>query len=517
LEKIDVSFTTELLQAESKCATPIDFPWSPTIQQKAFIYQYWLTRLHCLKNNVEVPQTNNIHDPLDSNDIFQGNPNRPLLKQLKLARKSLINSRLRADELREEYLELVQEIAINEGNTTRAEAVRQLANKERQLRCWRTFKLLRTGKQAHGGITHLLVPETVNGNEILHRVFKKTEVDNTLLQRNIKHFSQADGTPFTTSPLLDIIGPDGCSPTAVHILEGRVPAGLPKYPTMLLQKLEKVRNPIPLQFTFEDMCNGFIKWREKPTTSPSAKHLGIYRALVTAHRLLSRKEENHTSLPQTPSTATKCLQIQHKLMTLAIHHCHTFQQWAVVHNFLLEKTPGLPRLDKLHVIHLYEADWSLIQKFYVAYKINNIASKNKTVPIDQARGRPGRSAIELAASRMLTYKIIRLQRLSDAVVYNDAKACYDRVIENLSNLALMKQGLPIEIARLHSQTFHRINYYIKHRLGIGNTPHSHNNPKPIYGVGQGSTDAPARRGFICDPLLELYKELASDANIVSPL
>jgi hypothetical protein len=125
--------------------------------------------------------------------------------------------------------------------------------------------------------------------------------------------------------------------------------------------------------------------------------------------------------------------------------------------------------------------------------------------------------IELAACRVFIFENMRLQRLSGAVLYNDAKACYNRVIENLSNLALMKQGLPLQLARLHSQTFHNIKYYIKHKLGIGSKPHSHRNPNPIYGVGQGSTDAPSRWGFVCDPLLEIFKEVANDAFIHSPL
>jgi hypothetical protein len=518
IERIDQMFTNELLQAESKCATPVDFAWSPTIQQKSVIYQYWLTTIHGIQNKIDISaQLRALQDQLQPNEMYQGNHNRPILKQLKHARKQLINARLRADELREEYLELLQEIAINEGNMTKADAVRQLANKERQIRCWRTFKLLRQGKHTQGGLTHVLVPETVNGIEILHRVYEKTKVDHTLLQRNISHFSQADKTPFTTSPLLEIIGEDGCTNAALEILEGRIPKGIPKFPTMILQKLKRVRDQIPICFTIEDMCTGFSKWREKTTTSPSSKHLGIYRALIAADKHLHNSKEQQHSQTTTTSTARKCLQIQHLLMTLAIAQCHTYQRWTVVHNFLIEKTPGLPRIDKLRVIHLYEADWSLIQKFFVAHKINKIASTNKTVPIEQAGGRPGRSAIELAANRMLTFETIRLQRLSGAVVYNDAKACYDRVIENISNLALLKQGLPIEIARLHAQTFHQIQYFIKHKLGIGQTPHSHKHPQPVYGVGQGSTDAPARWGFTCDPLLELYKELASDATIQSPI
>jgi hypothetical protein len=62
---------------------------------------------------------------------------------------------------------------------------------------------------------------------------------------------------------------------------------------------------------------------------------------------------------------------------------------------LIGKTPGLPLLNKLRVIHIYEADWSLIQKYLVSYKINKSASSNQEVPIKQAGSRPGCSAIEM--------------------------------------------------------------------------------------------------------------------------
>jgi hypothetical protein len=199
-------------------------------------------------------------------------------------------------------------------------------------------------------------------------------------------------------------------------------------------------------------------------------------------------------------------------MSLAIQHCHTYTRWLIVHNFLLEKIPGYPLLEKLRVIHIYEADWSLIHKFYIAYKLNHIAAQDKTVPIKQAGGRPGRSSIELAASRVLTYDSIRLQRLQGASLYNDAKACYDRIIKNLRNLTLLKEGLPPEIAKLHSQTYHQIRYYIKHRYGIGKVPHGHQSPLPLYGVGQGATDSPDRWGFVCDPLVNIYKKNFKQRN-----
>jgi hypothetical protein len=54
-------------------------------------------------------------------------------------------------------------------------------------------------------------------------------------------------------------------------------------------------------------------------------------------------------------------------------------------------------------------------------------------------------------------------------------------------------------------------------LGIGNTSHGHLQPSPVYGVEQGSTDAPARWGFVCDHLINLYKQHASDAFIYAPI
>jgi hypothetical protein len=182
-------------------------------------------------------------------------------------------------------------------------------------------------------------------------------------------------------------------------------------------------------------------------------------------------------------------------MKLAVKHCHTYKRWQIVHNFLIERIPGLPLINKLRVIHIYEADWSLIQRFYVAHKLTSTATREETTTTKQAGGRPGRSSIELEINRVITYKTIRLQQLDGAVMYNDAKACYYRIVECISNMSLLREGLPLEIAKLHAQNFQLIQYHIKHKQGLGPITHSHNNPKPIYGVGQGSTDASACWSF----------------------
>jgi hypothetical protein len=118
---------------------------------------------------------------------------------------------------------------------------------------------------------------------------------------------------------------------------------------------------------------------------------------------------------QKPNAETS-LHIQHLLMSLAIRETHTFARCKIVHNFLLEKIPGIPLITKLRVIHIYKADWSLIQRLFVAHNINNVASRCKTVAPEQAGGRPGRSSIELAINIDLTYETIQMQRFTGAAM-----------------------------------------------------------------------------------------------------
>jgi hypothetical protein len=54
---------------------------------------------------------------------------------------------------------------------------------------------------------------------------------------------------------------------------------------------------------------------------------------------------SNNNQPITIEEAT--LYVQYKLMTLAIRECHTYQRWLIVHNFLIEKLPGTPIINKL--------------------------------------------------------------------------------------------------------------------------------------------------------------------------
>jgi hypothetical protein len=295
---------------------------------------------------------------------------------------------------------------------------------------------------------------------------------------------------------------------------------------LILSELNQKRPTLSEKIPFDQMVLGFHKWRESTTTSPSGKHLGIYRSLTKQYLqrtkattdITPRPEPNKDkpSRPTATETATQALHIQHMLLTLAINHTHTFDRWKTIHNFFIEKIPGRPLLEKLRVIHLYKADWNLILKFFIAYKLNLQVCIEKTVTPDQAGGRPGKNAADTATDIVITNEIITLQKLPGAILYNDAKACFDRIIENISNMTLLAEGLHPLIAQLHAQTLRSARYYLKTKFGVAQIANGHMHPDPFLGTGQGAADSMPRWGFLSDVIIRAYKKKAITVPINSP-
>ena len=48
--------------------------------------------------------------------------------------------------------------------------------------------------------------------------------------------------------------------------------------------------------TFDDFIYGLTKWKEETSTSPSGRHLGVYKALITTHKNKSREFDKDKNL-----------------------------------------------------------------------------------------------------------------------------------------------------------------------------------------------------------------------------
>jgi hypothetical protein len=92
---------------------------------------------------------------------------------------------------------------------------------------------------------------------------------------------------------------------------------------------------------------------------------------------------------------------------------------------MIEKIKGSPRINKLRVIHLYEADYNLILKIIWAQKSVWNATKHDKLHEGQAGSRPNQRAIDVVLRKEMRYSYARLTRTALGTIDNDAKSCFD--------------------------------------------------------------------------------------------
>ena len=98
-------------------------------------------------------------------------------------------------------------------------------------------------------------------------------------------------------------------------------------------------------------------WNEGPSTSPTSNmHLGHLKAYWCEHTLPQGSKE-----AKLLEDIRKTIHDGHlMLINYAIHFGYSYEKWKSIVNTMLEKDKGIPKMHRLRVIHLYEADYNLI-------------------------------------------------------------------------------------------------------------------------------------------------------------
>ena len=190
------------------------------------------------------------------------------------------------------------------------------------------------------------------------------ELEASIINRNKKHFAQAKGTPFTEAPLKDI----GKHEFNLNCDENNNPIELPDgyyQETHEVINLLKEKHKTSKKWSHETCLNefkrGILKWRESTTTSPSGRHLGIYRAVAIASDDKAKEfQDQDKNKITTQQKATEILDLMYMLGFLAISLGCFLKRWTDVLNIMIYKKAGDINLDRLRVIHLFEADFNLL-------------------------------------------------------------------------------------------------------------------------------------------------------------
>jgi hypothetical protein len=367
----------KLSKPPKKCA------WSPTLRNTAMIRKYWKLRLrekkhhHCyystfLRWQCKIQKCDSTFAfPLLDVPLFIEEIRKHFNAATKLFRKSQVDStslRLKTDE------ELIKKYLEDNESTTQKESARRakvLLKTIQTETCQKTFGDLRNvfKPSSMSALSKVLIPrhEPVPSEESqeknIHAILRDTkpeelrwdtiidreEIERHLLLYNREAFRAAAESPCGHGLIYNSITFTSLSPSAKQLLEGTVPPEWHGDDQILKEFLasftipDSVINsePISTAISADDVVRGFKGWRETTTTSPSGRHLGHYKALITDPIFL------------------QCLT---KFLNIALFHGIALPRWCNATNILLEKDPGRPTINRLRIIHLFEADFNFLLK-----------------------------------------------------------------------------------------------------------------------------------------------------------
>ena len=118
---------------------------------------------------------------------------------------------------------------------------------------------------------------------------------------------------------------------------------------------------------------------------------------------------------------------------------------------MLEKETGRPKLHRLQLADLTQANLNLLTKILIARRFARHAETRNTFGKARAGSRPGRSATDVALQKEPTCGLSLPTLNNLAMMDNDAAACFDRVAPLLVMSALRAQGTPPDTTRSGSQ------------------------------------------------------------------
>ena len=396
LEKWDADQGRAMKYAEDLLSHPWKpYQWSPKLRNTGLLYRYWHLRLREKLNSENYYAAyQRIERQTQQHDAsfllpFMGVhlPLSEIQIQLKTAKHNLQEtSQKNAVDLRYRcYTDLLATYKNDNNPNTKPESKRKakiVLNTRQSKQTRAMYANIRTTVKSNpkGSLKHLLVSHSIqnpnfpeNFQEFLadtpdHKVkwdsvLDQQSIDANLLRFNRQHFCAAAASPCGHGQIHEKLTYTSLGPAAAQLLKGHLPPAWYGNDELLREFLtsfiipDRIQNlpPIPTQISNANVCKGFSKWKETTSTSPSGRHLGHYKALIQDKNLLN------------------CFT---KFLNILLEHRLTLKQWCNAVNIMIEKDIGKPKLTRLCIIHLFEADLNFFLKLQWGSRLVRRADKH---------------------------------------------------------------------------------------------------------------------------------------------
>lgn len=497
-------------------------PWSPQLARAWAELHYYRLLLSASRTTANFePAIQKLKNQWPDLPSIQPIEHHDLLERQKQALAALKIIRSEAHQSREEFLIRQYARALEADDTHKARILQKIIRAETQHKVYCKLRNLRNRDNGSHSLHTLKIPRNALLTDVdtmkqlpddadhWETITIPQQIEHLLIQRNQHHFRQAEGTPFTRPPFLADIGYKADGYAAELILSGQIQYHHTSEATsLLIAHLQKrTLNTINGLITYDEVLNKLKKWDERTTTSPSGLHLGHYHCSWRDPRIDIDDPLRALVITQ----QKQILQATVSLLNYAIKFGYTYVRWTKIVNVMIQKDIGNPRIHRLRVIHLYEADYNLLlavkwrQALYFA-ESNNLLN-------DGLYGsRPGRSALDPALMEVLQNEMYRMSMKAGINYDLDASSCYDRILTNVAVLSSRRVGMCPKVAHVNALTLEQSKYHLKTQLGTSAQWYSHSIEHPVHGTGQGSGNSPTIWCFVCSVLFDAFASSAHGAT-----
>lgn len=500
MNKLDDDLTRTKLEADKKCEKINNTPWSPELMKAKRTKTFWQLWVSELKLNKDLSKKR-------KQAWAKGSTNTPSIKEaqknLRLAQAEMRKTTKNAAKIREAHLEERAAMASMSGDMTKEQAINRIRKAEARQAIFNRLRRI-MGKNNHGGVSHVLV-EKASGE--WEAVTEKDRINELLIDRNREHFSQADGTPFTIQPLRDLFGKYGTNEASDLLIKGELDVdsieGISEATRSILKKMKERREIPPTEdipnpattisdtFKCQDLQQGYRKWRESTSTSPSGLHLGHEKALFKFESIPTAEREKDKNGIPIPRLSDRVLTMKALQLNRSVELGHVYPRWTKIVNTMIEKVPGKPMINKLRVIHLIESDFNFMIGSTWGRRLMWRAEDINALGEEQSGSRADRKATDVMLFKHIAYGIGRMTKTAIATFDNDAKSCFDRIVMTPAALSARRLGMTKKVCKVFLKTLEQAEYSIKTDFGTTDHGYSTSPEATIHGPGQGGKGSPA--------------------------
>jgi hypothetical protein len=153
---------------------------------------------------------------------------------------------------------------------------------------------------------------------------------------------------------------------------------------------------------------------------------------------------------------------------------------------MLEKIPGVPRINKLRIIQLLEADFNQVLRSAFARNISKLAQETPGIISEHKYGRYNQTCLTPVLNKLLTVQLLIRKKKNGIVFNNDIKGCYGRIVSGIALAVLRRIGYSKNSVRVLGLLWAQLEHHVVTGFGVSDTSYKSRMDKLLYGIRQGS-------------------------------